>query len=103
MGLEEIIGGGSEGPDEKRIPIHTFMALLHWRIEDPVRITNAKAKAALEYELERSLTSAEQTRLLEIIADIAVGKYTARDLEAAFFLKERGWATLIEVKALLGW
>jgi hypothetical protein len=102
MALEDIIGGGNAGPNERRIPVHQFMALLHWRIKDPVKVTNAKAKTVLEGELGRSLTAGETTTLLAIINDVETNVYTARDLEAAYMLKENGWITLAEAKALLG-
>jgi hypothetical protein len=100
VALEDIIGGDSASGDH--IPVHGFMALLHWRVRDPVRVTNAKAKSALEDHLGRLLTGEEETKLLAIINDIETAQYDARDLEAAYILRGQGWVTLAEAKALLG-
>ncbi len=94
MALVDIIG--SSGLGGELLPIHQFMALMHWHNKDPVNMPGSKAKSILETELGRSLTAGELTEIQTMKA------LNPRDLERAFMLMETNWITKAEAKTLLG-
>lgn len=93
--LSNIIGGGG-GPDDECIPLHRFMALMHWHAKDPANMPASEAKRILEVHLGRVLTAGEITEVQTMKA------LDHRDLERAFMLMETGWITRAEAKVLLG-
>lgn len=95
MALEDFV-------DE--VASHQFADLLHFRVTQPVLVTNALAISILESQpaLNRTLTSEELGFLSTLIAELNAGNFTARDFEAASRLLEANWITQAQFLAVLG-